>query len=232
MKPWQQRQWCLPTEGDPSFIAAMEDILSVYARPVDPLRPLVCFDESGKELQRHRRPVVPAAPGQPERIDHEYERAGSANLMLWVAPHLGQRGVRIANQRTRVEWAEAMRALVEEDFPHAERIVLVVDNLNTHSAAALYHTFPAPLARRIWAKLEVHYTPKHAFWLNIAEIELSALSRQCLDRRIPDAATLTAEVDAWATARNAAQTGVNWHFTTADARIRLQRLYPIPVYAK
>lgn len=222
----------MPAVEDPSLIAAMEDILSVYARPLDPARPLVCFDESGKELQRHRRPAVAASPGQPERIDCEYERAGSANLLLWVAPHLGQRGVRITTQRTRVEFAEAMRALVEEDFPQAERIVLVLDNLNTHTAAALYHTFPAPVARRIWAKLEVHYTPKHASWLNMAELEFSVLSRQCLDRRMADQPTLSTEVDAWVAARNAAQIGVHWHFTTEEARIKLRQLYPIPVYAE
>jgi hypothetical protein len=230
------RQWHLP-RADAAFVAAMEDVLAVYARPVDPARPLVCFDESGKALQRDRRPALPPEPatadhpGRPARIDSEYARNGNANLLLWTAPHLGRRGIRVTTQRRAQEWAAAMRHLVEEDFPAAERIVLVLDNLNTHTAAALYITFPAVIARRIWEKLEVHYTPKHASWLNIAEIELSVLRRQCLDRRIPDADTLTREVTAWSADRNRRQTGVTWHFTTTDARIKLKRLYPEPIYA-
>lgn len=209
----------------------MEEVLAVYARPFDPARPLVCFDESGKELQEHTRPVVPASRGQPERIDCEYVRNGSATMFLWTAPLLGKRGVTVMARRTSVDWAVAMRQLVEE-FPDAEKIVLVLDNLNTHKASALYQAFPPAVARRIWEKLEVHYTPVHGSWLNIAECELSVLRRQCLRRRIADQATLEREVRAWATDRNARQRGVEWHFTTDDARTKLKRLYPEPVYDK
>lgn len=209
----------------------MEDVLDVYARPVDPRRPVVGFDESGKELRGATRPDLPPAPGQPARIDHEYTRAGSASLLLWCAPHEGTRHVTVTTQRTRVEVAEVLRELVDVHFPAAEKIVLVWDNLNTHGAEALYHTFPPAEAKRIWDKLEIHPTPLHASWLNIAECELRVLKQQCLDRRIGDLATLEAEVAAWEEARNAAQTGVDWHFTTADARIKLKRLYPVPIYA-
>lgn len=230
------RSWCLTTLDAPArtgFVAKMEDVLSVYARPVDPARPLICLDETGKELQAETRPPEPARPGQVARRDPEYQRQGSASLLLWTAPHLGRRGIRVTAHRTRVEWAQAMRGLVEETFPEAEKLVVVLDNLNTHTLAALYHTYPAEIARRIAGKLELHYTPTHASWLNLAEIELSVLKRQCLNqRRIPDAATLQTQVDAWATARNDCQRGIDWHFTTADARTRLKRLYPIPVFDK
>jgi hypothetical protein len=210
----------------------MEDILDVYARPVDPTRPLVCFDESGKELRAPRHPTLPPAPGRSAREDGEYVRAGSANLLLWCAPLLGQRGVTVTTQRTGIEWAQAIRQLVEEGFPAAERIVLVLDNLSTHPAGALYRAFPPAVARRLLTKLELHFTPRHASWLNVAEVELSVLARQCLDRRLPEATTLAADVDAWATARNATQIGVDWQFTTEEARTRLKRLYPEPVFAK
>jgi hypothetical protein len=214
----------------------MEDVLAVYARPVDPARPLVCFDESGKELQRHVRPPLPptaATPehaGTPARIDCEYGRNGSANLFLWCAPHLGRRGIQVTERRTSTDWAVAVRRLVEEDFPTAERIVLVLDNLNTHTAGALYAAFPPAIARRLWDKLELHYTPKHGSWLNIAECELSVLRRQCLGRRIADRTTLETEVAAWCADRNQRQKGVDWHFTTENARTKLKRLYPVPVY--
>lgn len=202
-------------------------MLDVYTRPPDPARPLVCFDEGGKELQRDVRPPQPLCPGQPVRTDYEYARHGSANLFLWTAPHLGRRGVTVTAQRTARDWAHAMRDLVDVAFPEAERIVLVLDNLNTHTPASLYRTFPPAEAKRIWDKLELHNTPKHGSWLNIAELELSVLARQCLARRIPDQATLAAEVLAWATDRNTAQRGVRWHFTTAEARTKLAHLYPI-----
>jgi hypothetical protein len=223
------KSWAHPGVG-PAFVAAMEDVLDVYARPRDPARPLVCFDESGKELRRETRPVVPASPGQVERHDCEYERNGSANLFPWTAPLLGRRGVAVTERRTSADWAVAIRRLVEEEFPEAERIVLVLDNLNTHKASALYQAFPPEVARRIWQKLEVHYTPVHGSWLNIAECELSVLRRQCLGPRIPDRATLDRLVTAWAADRNARQRGVDWRFTTADARIKLKRLYPEPIY--
>jgi hypothetical protein len=226
------RTWSLPTEADAAYVAAMEDVLGLYRRPPDPRRPLVGFDESGKELQAHVRPPQPLRPGQPARQDCEYRRAGSANLLLWTAPHLGRRGVDVTTQRTAIEWAQAIRHLVDDAFPEAERIILVLDNLNTHTPAALYRAFPPAEARRLLDKLELHYTPKHASWLNVAEVELSVLARQCLDRRLPDTATLAAEVAAWVAARNQTQIGVDWQFTTEDARIRLKRLYPEPLFAK
>jgi hypothetical protein len=205
----------------------MEDILDVYHRPPDPTRPLVCFDEAGKELQADVRPRLPARPGQPARIDSEYQRQGRANLFLWCAPHLGQRQIVVTAQRTQRDWARQMRALVDEHFPTAERIVVVLDNLNTHTPAALYATFPPAEAKRIWDKLELHYTPKHGSWLNLAEIELSVVGRQCLHRRIPDHATLAHQVAAWVADRNAAQVTIDWQFTTHDARVKLARLYPV-----
>jgi hypothetical protein len=217
----------LPSEASAAFVAAMEDILDVYQRPPDPTRPLVCFDEAGKELHAEIRPSLPPQPGRPARIDSEYQRHGRANLFLWCAPHLGQRQVTVTQQRTRTDWAEQMRTLVDEQFPEAVRIVLVLDNLNIHTAASLYATFPPAEAHRIWAKLEVHHTPIHGSWLNMAEIELSVLARQCLDRRLPDRATRADEVAAWVAERNTARGTIDWQFTTADARVKLTRLYPV-----
>lgn len=209
-------------------MAALEDVLDVYARPPDPARPLVCFDESGKELQSPRYPDAPMRPGQPAREDYTYDRHGSANLFLWCAPHLGTRGITVTAQRTRIDWARAMRTLVDETFPAAERIVLVLDNLNTHTPAALYAAFPPAEAKRIWDKLELHHTPKHGSWLNMAELEFSALARQCLTRRIPTQGELERAVDAWVDRRNATASPITWQFTTADARTKLRRLYPTP----
>jgi hypothetical protein len=206
----------------------MEDGLRVSARPPDPRRPLVCFDESGKDLKAHVRPPRPAAPGRPARVDPEYERHGSANLFLWVAPHLGQRQVTVHAQRTAIDFAHAMRDLVDGAFPAAERIVLVLDNLNTHDPASRSKAFPPAEAARLWSRLEWHDTPTHGSWLNMAELELSALARQCLDRRIPDAPTLHAEVTAWAAARNRAHVAIHWHFSVDDARQSLAHLYPTP----
>lgn len=204
----------------------MEDILAVYARPVDPARPLVCFDEAGKELQAEARPPWPAGPGRVATVDTEYRRNGSANLFLAVAPHLGWRAVTVTDRRTATDFAYALRDLAAA-FPAAERIVLVVDNLNTHTAGALYQTFPPAEAFRLWHRFEVHYTPKHGSWLNMAELELSVLARQCLDRRLPDVATLEAETAAWVAARNAIAATIAWRFTVHDARQRLPRVYPI-----
>jgi hypothetical protein len=208
-------------------VARLEDVLGVYARPVDPRRPLVCFDESGKELRAEVRSPQPAAPGRPARTDPEYAREGSANLFLWVAPHLGRRRVMASAQRTAIDWAHAMRALVDVDFPAAETVVLVLDNLNTHDPASLYKAFPPAEAARIWARLELHYTPTHGSWLNMAELELSVLARQCLRWRIPDPDTLAAEVTAWVAERNVARTPITWRFTVEVARIRLAHVYPI-----
>lgn len=206
----------------------MEDVLRVYARPPDPARPLVCFDETRKALRADVVPPQPPAPGRPARVDTEYAREGSANLFLWVAPHLGQRQVTVHPERKAVDWAHAMRELVDVHFPAAERIVLVSDNLNTHDPSSLYKAFPPAEAARLWARLELHATPTHGSWLNMAELELSVLTRQCLDRRIPDEATLGREVAAWADARNQTGVGITWHFDVDAARQTLTHLYPIP----
>jgi hypothetical protein len=204
----------------------MEDVLAVYARPVDAARPLVCFDEAGKDLKAHTRPPQSAAPGQLAREDSEYARDGSRNLFLACAPHLGWRQIRVTERRTAIDFAHALRALVDQQFPQAARIVLVLDHLNTHIPAALYQAFPPAEAWRILERLEWHYTPTHGSWLNMAELEWSVLSRQCLHRRIPDQATLETEVAAWVAARNAERLTTSWHFTKEEARTRLPWLYP------
>jgi hypothetical protein len=204
----------------------MEDVLDVYERPSDPRRPQVCMDETSKQLVGETRTPLPSRPGRPVRIDYEYVRHGVRNLFLWVEPLTGRRHVQVTERRTKQDWARFIRDLVDIHYPDAERVVLVLDNLNTHVAGALYDTFPPAEARRILSRLELHYTPTHGSWLNIAEIELSVLARQCLDRRIPDADTLTTEVAAWEAGRNAHQTTIEWRFTTADARIKLKHLYP------
>ena len=204
----------------------MEDILDVYQGGYDARHPLVCMDESSKQLLGEVREPSMVAPGQVARYDTEYARNGTQNVFLAVAPLQGWRDVTITERRTKQDWARYMQTLVDEHFPEAERITVVLDNLNTHTLASLYATFAPAEARRIARKLDLHYTPKHGSWLNMAEIELSVLSRQCLNRRIADAATLKREVAAWVTARNALATTVEWRFTTDDARIKLKRLYP------
>jgi hypothetical protein len=204
----------------------MEDILEVYTRPYDPRRPLVCFDETSKQLLRDTRASQPPAPGRPSRVDYEYEHEGVVNLFLCGEPLAGRRWGDVTARRTRRDWALQIQQLVDVRYPDAECIVLVMDQLNTHTPGALYDVFAPAEAKRLANKLEIHYTPKHGSWLNIAEIEFSVLSRQCLDRRVPDAATLAREVAAWQQRRNAATCTVDWRFTTADARIKLKRLYP------
>jgi hypothetical protein len=204
----------------------MEDILDVYAQPDDPRSPLVCMDEVSKQLLRDTRTPLPLRPEQPERIDYEYERAGVMNLFLFCEPLRGQRWVDVTEQRTKADWAQHIKDLVDVRYPQAERIRLVLDNLNTHTPGALYEVFAPAEAKRLADKLEIHYTPKHGSWLNIAEIELSVLSRQCLDQRFADEAAFRAEVTAWQDRRNAHAGTVNWRFTTDDARIKLKRLYP------
>jgi hypothetical protein len=204
----------------------MEDVLEVYTRPYDPKRPQVCMDETSKQLLRDARAPLPLRPGQPLHVDYEYEREGVVNLFLFCEPLAGRRWVDVTDRRTKADWAYQIRELVDVRYPEAERIVLVLDNLNTHTPAALYEVFPPVEAKRLADKLEIHYTPKHGSWLNIAEIELSVLGRQCLDRRVPDFATLRAEVAAWQERRDATGGTVDWRFTTEDARIKLKRLYP------
>ena len=201
-------------------------MLAVYTRPYDPARPVVCLDEISKQLVAETRTPLPAEPGQPERVDYEYERCGTANLFLTCEPLAGHRHLTVTEQRTAVDFAKEVRDLLEVRYPQAERVVLVMDNLNTHKPAALYQAFEPAVARSLIERLEIHYTPKHGSWLNMAEIELSVLSRQCLDRRLSDVDTLTQEVAAWEQARNSDARPVNWRFTTPDARIKLKRLYP------
>lgn len=222
------RRWLIPAKANAAYAARMEDILAVYARPVDPARPLVCFDEAGKDLKRHKRPPQSAAPGRLAREDSEYTRAGSRNLFLCFAPYLGQRQITVTARRTAVDFAYAIRDLVDGQFPEAERLVLVLDNLNTHTPAALYAAFPPAEAWRLLEKLEWHYTPTHGSWLNMAELEWSVLVRQCLSRRLADQETLETEIAAWVAERNADGATVDWHFTKEDARQRLHWLYPHP----
>ncbi len=205
----------------------MEDVLEVYHRPYDPTHPLVCFDEGGKQHTKEKRLPLPPRPGNLAKYDYEYERNGTSNMFLFFAPLEAWRHVEVTDQRTMIDFAHCMRDLVDIHFPEAEKIVLIMDNLNTHKLASLYKVFPPTEARRIIEKLEIHYTPKHGSWLNMAEIELSVLHRQCLKARIPDQATLIEKVGAWESRRNAHGSTVHWRFTTDDARIKLHRLYPI-----
>jgi hypothetical protein len=216
----------IPPEKNAEFVAAMEDVLDVYQRPRDPRRPLVCLDEQSKQLIKETRTPIPAAPGRVARHDYEYERNGTANLFMLFAPLEGWRCVKVTERRTRLDFAEVIRELVDVHYPDAERIVLVMDNLNTHKPASLYEAFPPAEARRLIEKLEIHHTPKHGSWLDMAETELSVLTKQCLDRRLPDMETLKTEVAAWMEQRNAQRATIDWQFTTDQARIKLKRLYP------
>jgi len=204
----------------------MEDVLSVYTRPYDAACPVVCFDELPVQLLAHTREPVAAGDGHPRREDYEYERCGTANLFLWYEPLQSRRHVTATERRTGSDWAACIKDLVDVQYPDAERVVLVLDNLNTHTPASLYTAFDPAQAKRITDRLEIHYTPKHGSWLNMAEIELSILSRQCLAGRIPDRDTLARETTAWEERRNETATAVNWRFTTADARVKLKSLYP------
>jgi transposase len=226
LKPWLKKEWCIPPEANAEFVYHMEDVLDVYTRPVDAKRPLVCFDESPEQLISETRVPLPAEPGHPERYDYEYRREGVANLFMFFAPLQNWRHVKVTDRRTKADWVECMRDLVDVHFPNAEQIVVIEDQLNTHNPAALYETFPPAEAKRILDRLEFHFTPKHGSWLNMAEIEFSVLNRQCLDRYIPDKDTLAKETLAWETRRNDKGATVNWRFTTEDARIKLKRLYP------
>jgi hypothetical protein len=204
----------------------MEDVLEVYKRPYDPRRPVVCLDETSKQLIGEVRTSVPAAPGQVAHYDYEYIRNGVANIFMIFEPLAGQRDVEITNRRTKKDWALCVRRIADEMYPDAEVIVLVEDNLNTHSPASLYEAFEPAEAKRLADRFEFHYTPKHGSWLDMAEIELGILGRQCLSQRIDNADALRREIRAWETMRDTAETKVNWQFTTADARIKLKRLYP------
>src|SRR4051812_3900936 len=226
LKPHLNDQWVIPPDANAAFVAAMEDVIEVYHRPHDPDRPVVCVDETSKQLIIETRAPIPAKPGRPRRVDYEYQRNGTANLFMMFAPLEGWRGVKVTDQRAAVDYAQLLRDLSDTHFPKASKIVLVQDNLSTHTPASLYAAFPATEARRLVERFEWHYTPKHGSWLDMAESELSVLSCQCLSRRIADKDTLTEQVDAWQRDRNKKHAKADWQFTTADARIKLKRLYP------
>jgi transposase len=218
--------WPIPPKQDAEFVWRMEDVLEVYTRPYDPLRPQVCLDEKSKQLLADVREPIPPSPGRVAREDHHYERGGVANLFIASEPLAGWRHVSVTDRRTKIDFAHFVKELVDVHYPRAQKIVLVMDNLNTHNPSSLYKAFDPGEARRVTEKLEIHYTPKHGSWLNMAEIELSVLARQCLDRRIPDQETLRHETAAWEQERNAAGSTIDWRFTTDDARIKLKHLYP------
>jgi hypothetical protein len=226
LKPWQKRSWCLP-EVSGEFVWRMEDILELYAEPYDPRRPVVGFDEASKELHGQVSPPLPTRPGAVARQDYEYTREGTANIFLFVESLAGRRHLAVTERRTRVDFAHQMRRLCDELYPKAAVIRVVLDNLNTHGPASLYEAFPPEEARRLTERLEFHYTPKHASWLNVAELEFSVLTRQCLGRRIATREELARAVAAWQAQRNAARAKIAWCFRVADARVKLSRLYPI-----
>ena len=226
MKPHRCAYWCIPPEQNGEFVARMEDILDLYCLPYDPNIPLVCMDEQPRQLIKEKRTPLPAIPGSPRRVDYEYERNGTANVFLFVEPLAGWRHVNVREHRTGVDWAHEIEELLEVHYPQAPLVRLVCDNLSTHKIGSLYEAFGPKHARRLAKRLDIHYTPNHGSWLNIAEIELSALSRQCLKRRIPDMPALRRETHSWEQTRNEKQKGVDWQFTTDDARIKLKNLYP------
>ena len=218
--------WCIPKEQDAEFVARMEDVIEVYQRPYDPQCPVVCMDESSKQLSIEVREPIPAGPGQIRREDSEWERNGVADVFMFVEPLAGKRQVAITEKRGALDWAEQVKTLLTVHYPDAPKVCLVMDNLNTHDPSSLYKAFAPEEARSLAKRLDIHYTPKHGSWLNVAECELSVLCRQCLNRRIPDIDTMRREVTAWVEARNNQTRRVDWQFTTADARIKLKRLYP------
>ena len=226
LKPWLVEEWCLPPKSSAEFVCQMEEVLDVYTRPYDERFPQVCMDEMSKQLVSETRVPLPIQPGHPACYDSEYERQGTANVFIATEPLAGKRFVQVTERRTKQDWACFIRDLVDVYYPNAEKVVLVIDNLNTHTPSALYEVFQPSEARRLARKLEVHYTPKHGSWLNMAEMELSVLSRQCLDRRIGTLTEVAREATAWQAKRNASDVRINWRFTTADARIKLKRLYP------
>jgi hypothetical protein len=225
LKPWKREQWVIPPEHNGDFVARMEQVLDVYKRPYDPRRPVVCMDESPRQLIRETRlPLVPGR-GTAARYDYEYERCGVCNVFLAVEPLAGKRIVKMTERKTKTDWASFLEDIAGQ-YRRAQKITLVMDNLNTHGPGALYETFTPPVAKALWDRFEFVYTPKHGSWLNMAEIELNVLIRQCLDRRIDNLGEMKSEVAAWQKRRNNANSTINWQFTTPDARIKLKRLYP------
>jgi transposase len=224
LKPWQHKMWCIPKYNS-EFLARMEDVLDLYAEPNDPEYPVVCFDESPKQLIGETRVPVPARPGKPRREDYEYKRNGIANMFVFIDRHRCWRQANITKTKTKVDFAEQMRLLVDEYYPEAKKIRVVMDNFSTHKAGSLYDAFSPEEARRILRKLEFHFTPKHASWLNMVEIEIGSLTKQCLDRRIPDLETMRREVDACVKRRNELNSTINWMFSIQDARIKMKKAY-------
>lgn len=216
----------IPPLANAEFVYHMEDVIDIYTRPYDPLHPVVCFDESSKQLVGETIEPLPIEPGQPQRYDYQYERHGVCNLFMFSEPLAGWRHVEVTDRRTKLDYAQQMKYLVDVKYPDAEKIIVIQDNLNTHVPSSLYQFFEPDEAKRILDKLDFHYTPKHGSWLNMAEIELSVLANQCLDRRLPDAYALQREVAAWEKQRNLDSRKIDWQFTTNDARIKLKRLYP------
>ena len=227
LKPWQEKMWCIP-KVDAEFVARMEDVLALYAEPPDERRPVVCFDETPRQLIGEERVPVRAEPGKRRRFDYEYVRNGTANVFMFVDVNRPWRHAKVTDQRTCIDFAECMRDLVDEHYPEAERIRVVLDNLSAHSAAALYQRFAPAEARRILSRLEFHFTPKHASWLNMVEIEIGVMVRQCLDRRIAEKSTLVSEIAQWERRRNRDRAGIDWMFTVDRAREKLGRAYPRP----
>ena len=219
--------WCIPPEADAFFVCAMEDVLTVYKRSYDKDMPVVCMDETSKQLIAETRFEIPAGPGRAARYDFEYERNGTCNLFMFYEPFGGKRFLSVTERRTKIDWAAQIKELLDIHYPDARKVILIMDNLNTHCGASLYEAFEPQEARRLLDRLEIHYTPKHGSWLNIAEIELRVLNGQCLKRRIPDRKMLLSEVTAWQKKRNSDKAKVDWQFTAEDARVKLKRLYPI-----
>ena len=230
LKPWRKDMWCIP-RVDAAFVAAMEDVLDLYGEAPDPKQPVICFDESPTQLIGEVRAPIPAEPGQRERFDFEYRRNGTANLFVFLDAHRPWRKVKVTERRAAADFAACMRELSDSHFPEAEKIHVVLDNLSTHSPAALYKAMPAPEARRVLRRLEFHYTPKHASWLNMVEIEIGVLRSQCLDRRISDYQKLKSEIAAWEQRRNKSGAKINWMFSTENARTKLARAYPQTIEA-
>jgi transposase len=226
LKPWQKKMWCIP-KVDAEFVAKMEDVLDLYAEPADEKRPVVCFDETPRQLIGEARVPVAAKPGKAARVDYEYVRNGTANVFMKIDPHRRWRRAKVTDRRAAADFAVCMRELVDEDYPNAELIRVVLDNLSTHTPMSLYETFSPDEARRILRRIEFHYTPKHASWLNMVEIEIGVMVGQCLDRRIPDKETLVAEVADWERRRNAEGATITWLFTVERARQKLGRSYPL-----
>lgn len=220
------KYWKIPPIQNAAFVAAMEDILSVYRLPYDVEYPVICMDESSKQLIGEVRQSLGCKPGKTKKIDDEYVRYGVAQIFMEVEPLTGRRHVTVTERRTNKDWAKRIKALLDDRYPHARKVRLIMDNLNTHTIGSLYETYPPEEAHRLASRLEIHYTPKHGSWLNIAEIELSALKGQCLDRRICDMEVLREEIRLWEESRNNQAKKINWQFTTEDARIKLKRLYP------